>query len=66
VAYGASDVIQREYGSWIASSVEPDYSISLSFDSDKVPADPGESSLFSSLLSRILTVPPPQKNNARP
>jgi hypothetical protein len=34
--------MQREYGSWIASSVEPDYSVSLSFDSDKVPTDPGE------------------------
>lgn len=38
VQAGALDVLQREYGSWIRSSVEPEYSVTLEFDYAKVPA----------------------------
>lgn len=38
VQTGAMEVLQREYGSWIRSSVEPEYSVTLEFDLAKVPA----------------------------
>jgi actin related protein 2/3 complex subunit 2 len=37
VQTGAMDVLQREYGAWIRSSVEPEYSVTLEFDYAKVP-----------------------------
>lgn len=41
VAYGAMDVLQREYGSLIKQQTEPEYNISLDIDVDQVPADEG-------------------------
>lgn len=41
VAYGAMQVLQREYGSLIKQQTEPEYNISLDIDVDQVPADEG-------------------------
>lgn len=42
-SYGAMDVIQREYGQWLRQGqAEPDYSVTLEFDYEKLPKDPGE------------------------
>ncbi len=42
VQYGAMDVIQREYGSYIKAETENEYSITLEFDYNNLPADAGE------------------------
>jgi actin related protein 2/3 complex, subunit 2 len=39
--YGAQEVIQREYSSWLAPSVEPDYNVSLLFDLRRLPSSAG-------------------------
>lgn len=48
--YGASNVLQREYGSLIAKDVEADYNISLEIDLEQVPTDPGVFLLVTSML----------------
>ncbi|KAG1821969.1 Arp2/3 complex, 34 kd subunit p34-Arc-domain-containing protein [Suillus subaureus] len=39
VAYGAMEILQREYGPLIKQQTEPEYNISLDIDIDQVPAD---------------------------
>jgi len=39
VAYGAIQVLQREYGSLIKQQTEPEYNITLDIDFDQVPTD---------------------------
>lgn len=41
VAYGAMQILQREYGPLIKQQTEPEYNISLDIDIDQVPADEG-------------------------
>ena len=53
VKYGALDILQREYGSWLASDVEPDYSVSLEIDIEKVPEDATERSNLIRSLSLL-------------
>jgi len=38
-AFGAQDVIKREYGQWVAPEVESEYNVTLLFDTDKVPPE---------------------------
>jgi actin related protein 2/3 complex subunit 2 len=42
VKYGAQDLIKREYAAWLSPSVEPDYNVSLQFDLQRIPSNPGE------------------------
>lgn len=35
------DIMQREYAAWISTDIEADYDISLLFEVDKLPSDPG-------------------------
>jgi actin related protein 2/3 complex subunit 2 len=44
VRFGANDVIKREYGNWVKAETEPDYNVSLEFDTDKIPPAGGKSS----------------------
>lgn len=37
VKYGALDIIHREYGPYVAPTVEPGYNVSLLFDSSSLP-----------------------------
>lgn len=37
VRYGAMDIIQREYGTWLSDEVEEGYDVTLKFDVEKVP-----------------------------
>ena len=41
VAYGALDVLEREYGSLIKAQTEPEYHISLDIDLEQLPGDEG-------------------------
>ncbi|KZT57915.1 arp2/3 complex 34 kDa subunit [Calocera cornea HHB12733] len=49
VKYGAQDLIQREYGKWIAPFVEPEYNVSLQFDTDQVPEGEDREALIHSI-----------------
>jgi len=40
VAYGALDVLRREYGSLLKSEAEPEYNVSLEIDLEHIPVDP--------------------------
>ncbi|MBW0486951.1 hypothetical protein O181_026666 [Austropuccinia psidii MF-1] len=40
VEYGVWDIMRREYADWISQDVEPDYDISLVFETEKLPTDP--------------------------
>lgn len=42
VRYGAMDIIQREYGTWLSDEVEEGYDVTLKFDVEKVPELGGE------------------------
>lgn len=37
VKYGALDVVHREYGAYVASTVEPGYNLTLQFDISSLP-----------------------------
>jgi actin related protein 2/3 complex subunit 2 len=37
VQYGANDVISREYGKYVKADTEPDYNVSLEFDTEQLP-----------------------------
>lgn len=41
VAYGALDVLRREYGTLIKARTEPEYHISLDIDLEQLPGDEG-------------------------
>lgn len=41
VSHGATDVLQREYGDYLASTPEPNYDVTLVIDLDKAPTDAG-------------------------
>jgi actin related protein 2/3 complex, subunit 2 len=41
--YGAMDIIKREYGSYIKEPTESEYSLTLEFDFNNLPAEGGES-----------------------
>lgn len=41
VSHGATDVLQREYGDFLASTPEPNYDVTLVIDLDKAPTDAG-------------------------
>jgi len=41
VAYGALDVLKREYGTLIKAQVEPEYHVSLDIDLEQIPSDEG-------------------------
>ena len=41
VQYGASEIISREYGQYLAPQVEPQYNVSLQIDLDHVPPEGG-------------------------
>lgn len=41
VAYGALDVLRREYGALIKAQTEPEYHISLDIDLEQLPGDEG-------------------------
>lgn len=45
-AYGALDVLQREYGSMIMNTPEPEYNISLQIDLDQLPQNEGEDDIL--------------------
>jgi hypothetical protein len=38
VRYGAQDVINREYGAYVRAEVEPEYHVSLEFDTEQLPS----------------------------
>ena len=41
VAYGALDVLEREYGTLIKAQTEPEYHVSLDIDLEQLPGDEG-------------------------
>ena len=41
-AYGALDILRREYGSMILNTPEPEYNVSLQIDLEDLPLDEGE------------------------
>ena len=45
VRYGATGVLEREYGALLRPDVEPDYNVSLEIDLEHVPTDTGASHL---------------------
>jgi actin related protein 2/3 complex subunit 2 len=50
-AYGALDVLRREYGSLIRAQTEPEYNISLDIDLEQLPADEGTRLMLTVTLS---------------
>lgn len=52
VHYGANDIINREYGQYVAPQVEPQYNVSLQLDIEKIPPEGGA---FASLSSACCT-----------
>lgn len=45
-AYGALDILQREYGPMIMNTPEPEYNVSLQIDLDQLPPDAGEGGIL--------------------
>lgn len=41
VKAGAIDILKREYGSYVSSTVEPEYNVSLEIDLEQVPPEGG-------------------------
>jgi actin related protein 2/3 complex subunit 2 len=41
-SYGASDILKREYGSFLQNEVEMGYNVTLAFSPDTIPQDEGE------------------------
>ncbi|KZW02881.1 P34-Arc-domain-containing protein [Exidia glandulosa HHB12029] len=37
--YGAQQILEREYGTYLLPEAEPEYSVTLEFDTEKVPAE---------------------------
>ncbi|CDS05500.1 hypothetical protein LRAMOSA08028 [Lichtheimia ramosa] len=61
VSHGATDILQREYGEYLASTPEPNYDVTLVIDLDKAPTDAdGQDALIRkvSLLKRNLLAAP--------
>lgn len=44
VAYGASEILHREYGRYLSDTVEPQYNVTLNIDLEQLPQDGGTSS----------------------
>jgi len=42
VQYGANDIINREYGQYVAPQLEPQYNVTLQIDTDQIPPEGGE------------------------
>lgn len=40
--YGATSILQREYGAYLLPEAEPEYSVTLEFDTEKVPPEGGK------------------------
>jgi len=53
VQFGALDILKREYGSLLASQVEPDYNVSLEIDLEQAPTDPEAREAFVMSLSLL-------------
>lgn len=51
VAYGALDVLKREYGTLIKAQTEPEYHISLDIDLEQLPGDEGVCSVSAANLA---------------
>jgi len=49
VKYGALDIIHREYGPYVAASVEPGYDVTLSFDVSSLPQGEEQTKLIQSV-----------------
>jgi len=49
IQYGALEIIQREYGAYTSSSVEPGYDITLEFDTSSLPQGEEQANLIRSL-----------------
>lgn len=62
VKYGASDVLQREYGSLLAAQPEPEYNVSLEIDLEQIPADPGAFDCSRPVASALMSL---RKSEAR-
>lgn len=53
VAYGALDVLRREYGTLINAQTEPEYHISLDIDLEQLPADEASRDAFIKSIALI-------------
>lgn len=42
VSFGALDILKREYGPYLVDYIEPEYNVSLVFDTTKVPEAGGQ------------------------
>ncbi|PPQ90740.1 hypothetical protein CVT25_010129 [Psilocybe cyanescens] len=53
VQYGALDILRREYGSLLATQVEPEYNVSLEIDLEQVPTDAESREAFVTSLALL-------------
>lgn len=44
IAYGAHEILRREYGQYLSATVEPNYNVTLNIDVEKFPPKGGMSS----------------------
>lgn len=55
-SYGAKDILQREYGEYLAASPAQGYDVTLVIDVEKVPQDEGVSLSRSLLISYVILI----------